>query len=295
MLPEFKYTKTMNKARFLLVTIVALFISMQAFADIQNNNEGSVQNEVSCALGTAVYSDSVWSVMVNISGLYDQKVTYKCGPNECPFQGRFYNGEYTLIKVGSKGKVGLIKADSLGTVVIPVKYNAIDKLGSYPCDLFTVEVDGKSSLYSTTQKKTLLPFDEYNIWCVFEGVDDDHHIYAVENANGKMALFKESGRKIADFGVFTSVKKCMYELIIVEKNGKYGAITYSGRVAIPAKHDLFEDRGPNGNYLFTDHLSNGTGNRGSVYSGKGVLLTTKVIYNNQSYTLLSFLQKWMGY
>jgi hypothetical protein len=248
---------------------------------------------VSDDLDLAVYNDSVWSVFVYV-GREKEKISFKGEPDQCSFMDQFYKNDDMLLKVRTNGKVGVIKPDY--TVVVPVKYDDVKQIGNEPCDLFQVEEDGKSSLYSVKLKKTLLPFDEYSMGSVCERINASHYIYSVTNSSGKKAFFGNAGNKIADFGVYTSFFANYEKFLIVEKSGKYGAISYSGRVVIPFIHNApGASSYLNGNYMFEDELSNGTGYKAYVYSKDGALLTTKIIYNNQPLTKASFDRKWMGY
>jgi TPR repeat protein len=105
------------------------------------------------------------------------------------------------------------------------------------------------------------------------------------------SLVNESGKIIVAAKKYDNI---FFEtnVIIVKKNNKYGAVTYTGTQIIAPIHDKFEGTGAKeGRLVFSDNTTNGV--KLFIYSTAGQLVTSRAFTNSQVYLMAAWMRDWL--
>ena len=115
--------------------------------------------------------------------------------------------------------------------------------------------------------------------------------YWKKNAQGKKYVVNEAGKTIVPA---TAWNKIWFKgnVIVIQKNGKYGCYSYSGKQIVPPSYDTYIGSSySEGRLLFGNNTA--TGGKYFVFSKTGALLATKVFTRSQQYSLASWLNNWV--
>ncbi|MFZ2906839.1 MAG: WG repeat-containing protein [Cyclobacteriaceae bacterium] len=229
--------------RFIFLITLLFFICPTAFAEsyktFEENGKVGLKNEAGQVVIPATYEALGWSNgsfsiagqvtgyklkgSWGVVGLNNQRIT---PPN---FSALTPGGGLLLVatkQTALKISTGCISTD--GKTVIPFTYTAVKvhSLRAVACIR-----DGMSFKYGLIdlENKILIPFLFRSIYPI------GSLRYAVENFNGKTALFSENGRQITDFTI-DSISPFNNNLAIIYEAGKQGLMTREGELRSEAKY-----------------------------------------------------------
>lgn len=114
--------------------------------------------------------------------------------------------------------------------------------------------------------------------------------YWKTNSAGKRYLVNEAGKTILPATAWNSV--WLNNIIIIKKDGKFGAYSYAGTKLVSAAYDSFQGYGAEGRLLFANNTPNGM--KLFVFSKKGTLLASKAFTNSQTYSAAAWIKDWMN-
>jgi hypothetical protein len=140
-----------------------------------------------------------------------------------------------LAAVGKNNKWGFIDKD--GKIVIPLMYNKVE---SFSHGLAWVNKNGKWG-FIDKNGKTVLPF-EYTLGPSSDATlqhISDNLVRVVKSSDGSEGLFDLSKRKL----LFTAdrIMNLSDNLIMVQKNDKFGFIDPTGKIVLPIQYAYVED------------------------------------------------------
>ena len=211
--------------------------------------------------------------------------------------------EYDSIKVDrlfslyKGGKKGLYVA-STGFLVKPGEYDDINWV--YPMsgniDALIATKGGMKGLLSTNGK-VLVPFGNYTD--ITEGNGSNQYLsnmesyqpfYCAYGADGKFAVFNMNGKLIVPMGAYDSIERFYSKLLVMKKNGKVGAISFSGKRIAPVIYDQYSYKREN---LIMFTKENGSSFTCYVYDTRtGKLVVTRRFQDYQSRAYGLFLEKY---
>ncbi|MDE5849948.1 MAG: hypothetical protein K2H38_07390, partial [Muribaculaceae bacterium] len=114
--------------------------------------------------------------------------------------------------------------------------------------------------------------------------------YWKTNSAGKRYLVNKAGKTILPATAWDSV--WLNNIIVIKKNGKFGAYSYDGTKLVSAVYDSFQGYGAEGRLLFANNTPNGM--KLFVFSKKGALLASKAFTNSQKYSAAAWIKDWMN-
>lgn len=157
----------------------------------------------------------------------------------------------SFVNIGNK--VGLVKSN--GEVLVPVKYAKL----IYPIDPLWVG----GTLYPAQTEKGSIDY-----YC-----------------RGKLII---PAGKFSREITYNDLKE---KVIIVKKNGKFGAINYNGAQVVPCIYDEFVMTGREDRLAFSNNTY--TGWKIFILSSKGSVLKTATFNRSQKYALATFVENWL--
>lgn len=116
------------------------------------------------------------------------------------------------------------------------------------------------------------------------------NFYWKYDAQENKYLINEAGKTILPAGVWDKV--WLDNIIVIKKNGKFGAYSYAGTKLVSAVYDSFQGYGAEGRLLFSNNTPNGM--KLFVFSKKGALLASKAFTNSQKYSAAAWIKDWMN-
>ena len=142
-----------------------------------------------------------------------------------------------LAIVGKNGKYGII--DSLGKVILPIKYDFIEHPTEYSneSDLFAVKQGKNIQLLD----KTANPITDFNIkefeWDSYKGKESYQRYFVLTNSSGMVGTVSDKGIKEIPFE-YQEIKPFDGKSVTYAKqSGKYGLIDYNGKIILPLEYD----------------------------------------------------------
>lgn len=227
----------------LIFIISCTFFSLTTIAEpyvrFEENGKFGVKNESGTVIIPAVYDALGWS---NGSFSVTGKVTgYKLGDtwgivnvnNERVTQADYLSllpAEGTLIVASKKTSAIAVSAgliNSEGKTIIPFTYAGV-KVHSLRIVAFIREGNQFKHGLINLENKILIPFQYKNIYPI------GSLRLAVENFNGKIALYSEGGKQITGFTI-DSLSDFKNDLAIIYESGKQGLINRDGQLKSEAK------------------------------------------------------------
>lgn len=190
------------------------------------------------------------------------------------------------LKVKRDGKYGVINIK--GSILVDPKYDSIDgdnyyskdtqyKLGGYIVGIKTEE--GYRYGYITCEGKQTLKM-EYNSIYRMTDVENDKEVYLVAEKNGQAGLFKNE-KLILNYQYQGIEYDDVNQLLILEKNRKYGVSTIEGKQILGIDYDSINIEG---NYIYADRENENliydiNGNKQESQKYKNILSTENENYN----------------
>lgn len=120
---------------------------------------------------------------------------------------------------------------------------------------------------------------------------DRGDLYWTTSPQGVKKLVTKSGKVILT-DKYDSIY-FMSDAIIVEKNGKYGAVSYGGKVLAAPIYAKFEGSGIEGRLAFSNKTQ--TGVKVFIITQKGVVMASRVFTNSQLYSLVNWMRNNMKF
>jgi len=224
----------------LLFPLVALQSLAEPYIPFMENGKVGLKNETGQIIIPAKYEALGWSngsfsVTGRVTGyklngswgvlnLNNQHITP-------PYYSSLTPGEGLLLvaskqSVAFKISTGCISTE--GKTVIPFTYTGI-KVHSMRAVAFVRDGNHFKHGLIDLENKILIPFQYRNIYPI------GNLRYAVEDFNGKTALFSESGKQITGFTI-DSISQFNYNLAIIYEAGRQGLITREGELRSEARY-----------------------------------------------------------
>jgi hypothetical protein len=234
--------------RIYLLFLFILPFALQAAADnyllFEENGKVGLKNQSGQVIISPKYealgwSDGKFSVTANVTGyklngawgvisLNNQRVTEPVFFQLTPAVGNLIvAGKQTVLM---QVKTGCINTE--GKIVIPFIYAGI-KVHALRAVVFIREGNLFKHGLIDLNNKVIIPFQYKNIYPI------GSLRYAVENFNGKIALFAEGGRQITGFTI-DSISTFTNNLAIIYEAGKQGLINREGQLRSEAKFRKLE-------------------------------------------------------
>jgi hypothetical protein len=230
--------------RILVLSFLLLFNNLQSVAEpyttfVENGKVG-LKNEAGLIIIPAKYEALGWSNgSFSITGkvlgyklngswgvlnLNNQRVTPPDYSSLTPGGGSLLVASKQ--SVAFKISTGCISTE--GKIIIPFSYIGV-KVNSLRAVAFIREGNFFKHGLIDLENKTLIPFQYRNIYPI------GSLRYAVENFDGKTALFSESGKQISGFTI-DSISQFNNNLAIIYEAGRQGLITREGELRSEAKY-----------------------------------------------------------
>ena len=196
--------------------------------------------------------------------------------------------------VSKNDKYGVI--DIKGPELVKIEYDKIlsdeyyTKKDEYKKSGFIVSIkteDGMKSGYISYKGKKVLD-TKYNQ--IERIVKEDKNVYLIASENGKYGLYKNNKNVIEN--EYQSMEYNDNDIIILQKNKKYGAATLDGKIIINVANETVESKGI---YLYAK-----TADGNKVYDTKGNMVDinfNKTVYatENDEYRITTVLDKNIAY
>lgn len=125
--------------------------------------------------------------------------------------------------------------------------------------------------------------------------------FALEKEYGKMYwqdaptggrnLINKTGKVILNSKKYDKIY-FEWPCIIVKKNGKFGAVSYTGKVIVTPIYDKYEGNGREGRMCFTNMTPNGF--KSFCIAKTGAVLASKAFTHSQTYSATAWLKDWFG-
>lgn len=125
--------------------------------------------------------------------------------------------------------------------------------------------------------------------------------FALEEEYGKMYwqdaptggrnLINKTGKVILNSKKYDKIY-FEWPCIIVKKNGKFGAVSYTGKVVVTPIYDKYEGNGREGRMCFTNMTPNGF--KSFCIAKTGAVLASKAFTHSQTYSATAWLKDWFG-
>lgn len=237
---------------------------------------------------TLMYKKDGLYGLIDFNGNIITKNIYESIENLQPTEGKF------LVK--RENKVGVI--DLKGNTIVDIKYDEILSDGYYTKEdgyqksgfiISTTTEDGYKYGYISYKAKNILKTEYNEITRISK--EDDSNIYLIASSNGQYGFYQNS-KKIIDNEYQSITYDENTDLLILEKNKKYGASNISGKTIINVENDSLETRGI---YIYTKKQ-----NENKVYDieGKDININyNKKIYetDNSEYFISTLLNNNITY
>ena len=248
----------------------------------------SVANTLSYEKNTLTYKKDGKYGLINMEGKEITKNIYDSIENLQPTEGKYL--------VSQNEKYGVI--DLKGNILANVEYDKITSDGyyteknEYKKSGFIVAKktdDGFKSGYIMYNSKMLLDTKYNEIERITK--EDDDNVYLIAAENGKNGLYKNLKNIIPND--YQSITYCEdNDIIILQKNKKYGAAKLDGKIIIDVEQDYIENRGI---YLYSKAQ-----NDNKVYDNEGNIVDinyNRTVYNteNSDYQLSTILNNNITY
>ena len=241
----------------------------------------SVVSTLSYEKNTLIYEKDGKYGLVSLDGKEITKNIYNTIENLQPTEGKF------LVSVNQQ--YGVI--DLKGNTVVKTEYDKILSDGYYTDEDeykksgFIVSVkteDGYKNGYISYNAKKILDTKYNEIERI--GKEDSKDIYLIASENGKSGLYKNSKNIIPN--EYQSIEYDDNNVIIIQKNKKYGVASFDGKIIVPVEQESVEAKGI---YLYAK-----SGNDNKVYDLKGNKVDinyNRTIYKteNEAYNISTIL------
>ncbi|WP_271856426.1 WG repeat-containing protein [Patiriisocius marinus] len=139
--------------------------------------------------------------------------------------------------VAKKGKYGII--DTLGNVVLPIKYDFIEHPTEYSneSDLFAIKKGKNIQLLDNTGN----PITDFDIkefeWDSYKGKKSHHRYFVLTNNSGMVGTVSDNGANEIPFE-YQEIKPFDGKSVTsAKRNEKYGLIDYKGKIILPLEYD----------------------------------------------------------
>lgn len=231
----------------------------------------SVASTLSYEKGTLVYKQDGKYGIINLDGKRITKNIYDSIENLAPTEGKYL--------VSQNQKYGVI--DLKGNTVVKTEYDKITsdeyytEKDEYKKSGFIVSVkteDGYKCGYISYNGKKLLDTKYNDIERISK---EDEKIYLIASENGKSGLYKNSKNIIPN--EYQSISYDDNDVLILQKNKKYGVAKLDGKIIIPVEQEAVESKGI---YLYAK-----SSNDNRVYDNQGNIIDinyNRAIYQTES-------------
>ena len=258
------------------------------YEDIEPIKLKSVATTLGYEKNTLIYKQDGLYGLINFEGKKITKNIYNSIENLQPTEGKFL--------VSQNEKYGVI--DLKGNNLVKTEYDKISSDGyytekdEYTKSGFIVSVktdEGFRDGYISNTGKIILETKYNEIERISK--ENDKNTYIIASENGKNGLYKNSKNIIPN-----EYQSITYddenEIIILNKNKKYGVSTLDGKIIIPVDKDFVESKGI---YLYTK-----SSNENKVYDTQGNIVNmnyNRTIYKteNENYKISTILNNNITY
>ena len=243
------------------------------YEDIEPIKLKSVASTLAYEKSTFIYKKDGLYGLINCDGKKVTENIYESIENLSPTEGKFL--------VSKNEKYGVI--DIKGNILVKTEYDKILSDGyytqkdEYKKSGFIVSIkteDGFKSGYISYNAKSILDTKYNEIERITK--ENDKNIYLIASENGKNGLYRNSKNIIPN-----EYQSITYDedndVIIIQKNKKYGAAKLDGKIIIEIEQDSIESKGI---YLYTK-----TSNNNKVYDNEGNIIDinyNRTVYKTES-------------
>lgn len=257
--------KTDNEAEVLDAKKEAKFTGYESVEPIKLK---SVASTLSFEKNTLVYKQDGKYGLLNFDGKKITKNVYDSIENLAPTEGKYI--------VSQNQKYGVI--DLKGNTIVKPEYDKISSDGyytekdQYKKSGFIVSVktdDGYRCGYISYIGKSILDTKYNEIERITK--EDEKNVYLIASKNGKNGLYKNSKSIIQN--EYQSISYDDNDVLILQKNKKYGVAKLDGKIIIPIEKDTIESKGI---YLYVK-----SSNNNKVYDNQGNVID--INYNRTIY------------
>ena len=260
----------------------------EGYEDIEPIKLKSVASTLAYEKSTLIYKKDGFYGLLNIDGKKITENIYDTIENLSPAEGKFL--------VSRDEKYGVI--DIKGNILVKTEYDKIQSDGyytekdEYKKSGFIVSTktdDGFKCGYISYDSKMVLDVKYNEIERLNK--EDEKNIYLIASENGKNGLYKNSKNIIPnEYQAMTYYED--NDIIIMQKNKKYGVCKTDGKTIIEVEQDSVESKGI---YLYTKQSNNN-----KVYDTNGNIIDinyNRTVYKteNENYQISTILNNDITY